>query len=83
MSGTCIKLQHPCCCCHHHNGCAGKSVAESLTAGVPSAVVKCLDLDTADSSSIQKLAAVVQQEYDQQIDLLVSMCDCWFCWNCC
>jgi hypothetical protein len=50
-------------------------VAESLTASAPSAVVKCLDLDTADSSSIQKLAAVVQQEYDQQIDLLVSVCN--------
>jgi hypothetical protein len=52
---------------------AGKSVAETLTAGEPSAVVKCLDLDTADINSIKQLANVVKHEYDQQIDLLVSM----------
>jgi hypothetical protein len=55
---------------------AGKSVAETLTAGTPSAVVKCLDLDTADINSIKQLANVVKQEYDQQIDLLVSMWGC-------
>lgn len=53
---------------------AGKSVAETLTAGTPSAVVKCLDLDTADINSIKQLANVVKQEYDQQIDLLVRVC---------
>jgi hypothetical protein len=70
VSGTCIWPQPPAVAVT--SGHAGKSVAESLTAAAPSAVVKCLSLDTADSSSIQELAAVVQQEYDQQIDLLVS-----------
>lgn len=56
----------PTCC-----AVSGQSVVESLVAASPSAVVKVLDLDTADSSSIQKLAATVKQEYDQQIDLLV------------
>jgi hypothetical protein len=49
----------------------GQSVVDSLIASAPAAVVKVLNLDTADSSSIQGLAATVKQEYDQQIDLLV------------
>lgn len=56
----------------------GKVAADSLVSETPSAVVKCLDLDTSDSSSIQRLAALVASDYDQQIDLLVSLsCPCW------
>lgn len=55
------------------NPAQGKVAAESMVSETPSAVVKCLDLDTSDSSSIQRLAALVASDYDQQIDLLVSL----------
>lgn len=55
------------------NPAQGKDAADNLVAATPSAVVKCLDLDTSDSSSIQRLAALVASDYEQQVDLLVSL----------
>lgn len=54
------------------NSAQGKDAADRLVAATPTAVVKCLDLDTSDSSSIERLAALVASDYDQQIDLLVN-----------
>lgn len=63
-------------CAQHCGLCAGKSVAKVLVEGAPdsaSAVVKCVRLDASDATSIQQLAALVKQDYDQQIDLIVSV----------
>jgi hypothetical protein len=53
----------------------GREVAASLS--TPAVQVRVLQLDAADSSSIQALADVVRADYNQQIDLVVRIgCEC-------